>query len=175
MSTWVRIILLLGLGVILGVLLATAMIGRERLLTLLYGPIAFVTIDFRTLQRHARPNQYLVCPPQVCATTPDMVSPIYNVTVTVLRDAWLEMISQQPRVKRRIVSEDELQCDFVQRSRLLRFPDTITVRFIPLGPTTSTLAIYSRSHYGYSDFGVNRRRIETWLASLGARVPMASP
>jgi uncharacterized protein (DUF1499 family) len=82
------------------------------------------------------------------------------------------MISKQPRVERRAVSEDELQYDFVQRSPLLRFPDTITVRFIPLSPTTSTLAMYSRSHYGYSDFGVNRRRIETWLASL--RVPMAS-
>jgi uncharacterized protein (DUF1499 family) len=166
--------LLLGLGLILGMLLVTAVIGRERLLTLIYGPIAFATIDFRTLQRHARPNQYLVCPPHVCATTPDVGSPTYNIAATVLRDAWLAMINQQPRVEGCAVSEDELQCDVVQRSRLLRFPDTITVRFIPLSPTTSTLAIYSRSHYGYSDFGVNRRRIETWLASLRERVPMAS-
>jgi uncharacterized protein (DUF1499 family) len=172
MSTWLRIMLLLGFGVILGMLLVTAMIGRERLLTFIYGSIACTTIDFRTLQRHARPNQYLVCPPHVCATTPDVVSPTYPVAATVLRDAWLDMISKQPRVERRAVSEDELQYDFVQRSPLLRFPDTITVRFIPLSPTTSTLAMYSRSHYGYSDFGVNRRRIETWLASL--RVPMAS-
>jgi uncharacterized protein (DUF1499 family) len=26
--------------------------------------------------------------------------------------------------------------------------------------------LYSRSVYGYSDFGVNRRRLGTWLAAL---------
>jgi uncharacterized protein (DUF1499 family) len=101
------------------------------------------------------------------------VSPVYNVPVAVLRNAWLGMILQQPRVERLAVSADELQYDFMQRSRLLRFPDTITVRFIPLDPVMSTLAIYSRSHYGYSDFGVNQHRIESWLAALQEKLPPA--
>ena len=48
----------------------------------------------------------------------------------------------------------------------MRYPDSITVRFLPLEEGRSTLAIYSRSHYGRSDFGVNKERVDGWLASL---------
>jgi uncharacterized protein (DUF1499 family) len=84
----------------------------------------------------------------------------------MLRQRWLNLMAQQPRVKQIAVSKDGWQYDFIQRSRLLRFPDTITVRFLPLGEQRSTLAIYSRSHYGYRDFGVNRQRVEAWLRAL---------
>lgn len=173
MSTLLRCVLLGSLSLVTLAFLAAILVGRERLLTLILGSIEPSSIDFHTLQRHARPNQHLVCPSTVCTATPDAVSPVYNVPVTVLRNAWLGMILQQPRVERLAVSADELQYDFMQRSRLLRFPDTITVRFIPLSPAMSTLAIYSRSHYGYSDFGVNRQRIESWLASLQEKLPTA--
>jgi uncharacterized protein (DUF1499 family) len=60
-----------------------------------------------------------------------------------------------------------MQYDYIQRTELMRYPDSITVRFIPLADGQSTLAIYSRSHYGRSDFGVNQARIRAWLAALG--------
>jgi uncharacterized protein (DUF1499 family) len=173
MSTPLRVALLGSLSLVTLAFLAVIFVGRERLLTLILGPIETFNIDFHTLQRHERPNQYLVCPPATCTATPDAVSPVYDVPVTVLRTTWLGMILQQPRVERLAVSADELQYDFVQRTRLLHFPDTITVRFIPLSSTRSTLAIYSRSHYGYSDFGVNRHRITSWLASVQAKLPTA--
>ena len=37
----------------------------------------------------------------------------------------------------------------------------------------STLALYSRSQLGKGDLGVNRARIERWLAELGREVPVA--
>jgi uncharacterized protein (DUF1499 family) len=48
----------------------------------------------------------------------------------------------------------------------MRYPDLITVQFRPLDSTRSTLAIYSRSVYGYSDRGVNQRRVRQWLDRL---------
>ena len=48
----------------------------------------------------------------------------------------------------------------------MEFPDTIQVDFLSLGENRSTLAIYSRSKYGYSDLGTNRARIERWLSRL---------
>jgi uncharacterized protein (DUF1499 family) len=39
---------------------------------------------------------------------------------------------------------------------------------IEQGPNLSTLALYSRSQIGRSDFGVNRRRIERWVERIGA-------
>ena len=148
------------------VVLVTVLIGREQLLAMVFGPVELTTIDFKTLTRTERPNQYLVCPDNVCTAKPDATSPVYTVPATTLRDRWLTMVAQQPRVQQVNVSQDGLQYDFLQRSRLMRFPDSITVRFIPLSDTTSTLAIYSRSHYGYSDWQVNRQRVEAWLAAL---------
>ncbi len=83
-----------------------------------------------------------------------------------LRERWREVLAAQPRVE--LVAEDEegLQFDYVQRSARFRFPDIITVRFISVSSSQSTLAIYSRSIYGKSDLGVNRERIEAWLKIL---------
>jgi len=59
-----------------------------------------------------------------------------------------------------------MQYDYIQRTALMRYPDSITVRFIALGSNRSTLGIYSRSHYGKSDLGVNEARIRAWLLAL---------
>jgi uncharacterized protein (DUF1499 family) len=48
----------------------------------------------------------------------------------------------------------------------MRFPDTVDIEVLPVGDNQSTLAIYSRSLIGRSDLGVNRARVERWLAKL---------
>ena len=55
---------------------------------------------------------------------------------------------------------------YIQHSPTFRFPDIITVEFVPLGPYRSSIAIYSRSRYGHYDFGKNRKRVGKWLALL---------
>jgi uncharacterized protein (DUF1499 family) len=127
-------------------------------------------IDFSTLERGQTPNRYLLCPTSVCSTQTDGVAPVYDVPVAKLQAAWDEMIIEEPRVQvlRRDITNQQI--DYVQRSRLLRFPDLVTVRFVPLDDTHATLAIYSRSVYGEGDFGVNRARVEEWLAKLKARI-----
>ncbi len=126
-------------------------------------------VDFATLQRAPAPNQYLLCPKGMCVTETDGAAPVFDMTSEQLQVAWDEMLAEEPRVQvlRREVSNK--QVDYVQRTRLLHFPDIITVRFVPVDDAHSTLAIYSRSVYGKGDFGVNRERIEHWLAKLKAR------
>lgn len=166
MRTLQQNVLMVIVGVVIFLFLVIVLIGREQMLAMVFGPVELTIIDFSTLTRHARPNQYLMCPSDFCAAKPDAVSPVYEGPVATLRDRWSIMIARQPRVEQIAVSADGLQYDFIQRSLVMRFPDTITVRFIPLNETQSTLAIYSRSHYGYSDLGVNRQRIEAWLKAL---------
>jgi uncharacterized protein (DUF1499 family) len=127
-------------------------------------------IDFATLERGPTPNQYLLCPTSVCSTQTDGAAPVYDVPVTKLQAAWDEMIAEEPRVQvlRRDITNQQI--DYVQRTRLLRFPDLVTVRFVPVDDTHATLVIYSRSVYGEGDFGVNRARVEEWLAKLKARI-----
>jgi uncharacterized protein (DUF1499 family) len=65
-------------------------------------------------------------------------------------------------------SADGLRLSLVQRSAFLRFPDYIDVSILPVGGNgdSSTIAIYSRSRFGYSDMGVNQRRVEEWMTAL---------
>jgi uncharacterized protein (DUF1499 family) len=127
-------------------------------------------IDFATLQRGPDPNQYLLCPKGMCTTQTDGEAPVFDVPIEQLQVAWDEMLVEQPRLQvlRREVTN--VQIDYVQRTRLLRFPDLITVRFVPIDDAHSTLAIYSRSVWGKGDMGVNRIRVEEWLARLKARL-----
>ncbi len=106
-----------------------------------------------------------MCPPGICTGHAD--SPVFDVSVDELHDRWREVVTAQPRVE--LLAGDGQQFDYIQRSALFRFPDIVTVRFISVSPSQSTLAIYSRSVYGKSDFGVNRKRVEAWLLAIGGR------
>ncbi len=68
-----------------------------------------------------------------------------------------------------------VQDRYLQRSRLMSYPDTIDVRFIALDNDTATLAIYSRSQLGRSDFGVNLARIRRWVDAAMVRSGEARP
>ena len=125
------------------------------------------TVDFAALQLTDKPNQFLVCPADYCGAGPHAASPVFEVADERLRARWREVVAAQPRIELLAEYEDGAQIDYIQRSARFRFPDIITVQFIPLSPSQSTLAIYSRSIYGEDDFAVNRERIEAWLADLG--------
>jgi len=127
-------------------------------------------IDFATLERGPDPNQYLLCPKGMCTAEADGEAPVFEVPVEQLQVAWDGMLAEQPRLQvlRREVTN--VQIDYVQRTRLLRFPDLVTVRFVPIDDAHSTLAIYSRSVYGKGDMGVNRKRVEEWLARVQAKL-----
>lgn len=77
-----------------------------------------------------------------------------------------KVIATEPRVS--LVESDDatLTERYIQRSALLKFPDTIVVRYIKKPEGGSTLAIYSRSQLGHSDLGVNLARLERWLRKL---------
>ena len=125
-------------------------------------------IDFKTLERTPNPNQFLMCPPGYCAAPMERASPVYDVPVAALRAAWVKAVATAPRIVVRGEDAQTQTIDYVQRSALLRYPDLVTVQFIALGTGQSTLAVYSRSIYGRSDFGVNEKRVTGWLVKLDA-------
>jgi len=123
-------------------------------------------IDFANLVRPASKNHYLLCPQDLTSATPDQISPRVFCHLPRLQRRWLHMIENEPRV--RIVAEypDANQIVYEQRSRLCRFPDYITLQWLDYGERYCSLILYSRSKYGYSDFGVNRRRVQSWLRQV---------
>lgn len=159
--------LLICVTIVAAVLLFTPL--GERPLSAIFSVGDFEAIAFSDLELTEKPNQFLVCPPGICNADPHADSPVFDVSIEELRDRWHEIIAAQPRMELLIADQERHQFEYVQRSARFRFPDIITVRFISVSPSQSTLAIYSRSVYGKSDFGVNRERIEAWLRILHER------
>ena len=128
---------------------------------------AAADVDFSTLVLANSPNQYLVCPPDYCPRAEvHREAPVFSMSAKALKKKWMDLMDHQPRMTVGRADDRQMQYDFIQRTALFRFPDTITVRFIPLEDDLSTVAIYSRSKYGYSDWGVNEKRIDRWLDQL---------
>jgi uncharacterized protein (DUF1499 family) len=158
-------------GVVYAILAAT--IGRTRILELCFGPAPVRAVDFERLKLKPSPNQHLVCPPDFCAADANAESPISQEPLESLKARWFKLMQRQPRTELVLSDPDKQQFTYRVKTALIHFPDDVTVRFIPLDDKRSTLAIYSRSHYGYSDLGENRRRIEDWLRELRGPGPSA--
>ncbi len=148
-----------GLAVVLVIVRLTPLWDR------LLSPGEFHAVDFATLELTAKPNQFLICPPDLCAkAAAHRESPVFDRAVTDLRTAIEAIAGAGGDVTQ--VSETEDTVDFVVRTPLMRWPDWVTVQVIPVGDDRSTLAIYSRSVFGHSDLGANEKRIVGWLQDL---------
>lgn len=123
-------------------------------------------VDIAALRAPLPPPSFLACPPDYCGVEAGIIVPVFALPWQALRDRWAQMIAEQPRVVRLGEALDGRRLNYIQHSALFRFPDVVTVEFIPLGPDRSSLALYSRSCYGRYDFGQNRKRVEIWLTEL---------
>ena len=124
-------------------------------------------VDFSALELDDTSNQFLVCPARLCLRAePHLASPIFDANVNDLRLAWDSVVAAAPRTRREGVFAEGNQVVDIQRSAVFRFPDIITAQFIAVDDKRVTLAIFSRSVYGQSDFGVNKTRITRWIEQL---------
>lgn len=117
------------------------------------------------LERPASPNTALAAPADF-TPKPDIVLPVYQVPAPLLYQAIRAVARAMPRVFPQIAYDGQLEAHYVARSALINFPDLIVAKVSPAGNAASTLVLYSRSVYGYSDLGVNRQRLQAWLAAL---------
>jgi len=142
-------------------------LGPEKFWAFSHGPADLGEIDFATLKKTARPNQFLVCPEGFCELeNPDKISPVYKLTTDKLRQNLLASLEQEKRLQRVDDDSEPNKLRFVQRTAKMLFPDTIRIELVPVGKTKSTLAIYSQSQVGYSDRGFNKARVNRWLKRI---------
>ncbi len=124
-------------------------------------------MDMTGIVRPRTPNTALAAPAGFIPA-PDVATPVYPQPAARLFAAICDVAARQPRTFKQVAYDDRLQVHFVVRSALLGFPDLVTVQATPHGEDAATLIIWSRSVYGCSDLGVNRRRVDAWLAALDA-------
>ena len=129
-------------------------------------------LDFDRIPARRRPNGCLACPAAWQRADADLTTPVFAVPVARLREAVVAIAARAARTNLMHLDKAAMQAEFEQRSRVFGFPDTITVAFEAVGGDAATLAIYSRARHGIYDFGVNRRRVQGWLAALRDELPL---
>lgn len=72
-----------------------------------------------------------------------------------------EIAAQTPRTSVLVGTPEDGMMTFVTRSQLWGFPDYTTI-----SQEGAQLKIYARLRFGKSDLGVNRARIDDWVAQL---------
>lgn len=160
---WILLSVLTVVGVLaLAALSLRLYLGREAEARLAASEI----IDFAARGSVGRSNVFAICPDGFCTPAADLASPVFAVPWERLREVWHEIIAAQQNVVRVASERDGRRLVYIQRSPFFRFPDIVTVEFVPLGAQQSSIAIDSRSRYGRSDFDVNRRRVTQWVALL---------
>jgi hypothetical protein len=126
-------------------------------------------VDPMIVERSSSPNDYLVEPHQ--SATPmnsDTVAGVYALSAEELAQAFDMFVLEQSSAARLAGLPSDLHMTYVDITPRIKAPDYISVKFIPLSDQTSTLAMFSRSRYGYGDLGANRRRVENWLGGISA-------
>lgn len=75
-----------------------------------------------------------------------------------------EIVKEMPRTEIKEITENYLHAEC--RSMVFRFVDDLELE---LRPNDGIIAVRSASRKGYSDFGVNRRRVESLRDALRSR------
>ena len=128
-------------------------------------------IDFAHFKRSRRPNNVLMLPPDFeAASAADSTSPVFEASADDLAQAAKAALLDRPRTT--LVRDVDANHQFaaVERSKLCRWPDTITVQAVQAADGAASLAIYSAAKYGYRDFGVNRARVDNLLNTLKTKL-----
>ena len=122
-------------------------------------------IEFAKVEKAWPPNNYLVCPIDVCTGATDATSPGYSIPVGKLEAIADKAILSQPDTVK--VGGDPQRHQVLYQQSRFGVPANIWVQYLALSPRRSSLALYSGSGSGlYYDFNTNRERADTWLRAI---------
>lgn len=125
-------------------------------------------VDFSTMKKTSKPNQFLLCPKDICKNeTPDAEPPVFKMTKERLKASFIKALGTEGRST---VDDADDGLRFIMRSPIFRFPDTINAEFFDVQGGAS-LAIYSRAQIGYHDFDANEKRVRRWVSTLETNHP----
>lgn len=150
------------LRILLYTLLALAVVAMAVAAYVRLSPMEAETwhMDPGTAQRTGNPNDFLV------EEGGDRAAVVVGEPPAEVMAALDAAAMAEPRTERLAGSVRDGFVTYVQRSRLMGYPDAVSVRVTP-EREGSRVTIWSRSRFGRSDLGVNRARVERWLAEAG--------
>lgn len=96
--------------------------------------------------------------------------PVFDTDPATLLSAFDEIARATPRTRVLFESPAEGRVTYVTRSAVAGFPDYTSVKAVPEAGGAA-LMIWARQRFGVADMGVNRKRVEAWMAALEDRLP----
>ncbi|WP_298357188.1 DUF1499 domain-containing protein [uncultured Litoreibacter sp.] len=121
---------------------------------------ASLHIDPETAERPGVPGHVLL------RAGADIEPPVYEMDASALALRVEAVILSTPRTEKLAGELADGYASYVTRSALWGFPDIASVKVVEAGEGKSSLIVLSRLRYGQMDMGVNRARVEDWLAQL---------
>ena len=100
----------------------------------------------------------------------DQTSPVFPVSADELWMLWTQVTGNARRIVHAELDEDSRQSFHVQLTPYLRFPDEVRAEVVEQPDGRASVVVYSQARYGIYDLGVNKKRVERWLARLDRRV-----
>ena len=95
----------------------------------------------------------------------DAAGPVFAATPEALLLRLDAVARAAPRTRRIAGRPEEGRMTYLTRSRFWGFPDFTTVTALPV-PDGAAPVLLARARFGHSDLGVNRARIEDWIARI---------
>lgn len=144
--------------------------GRAESWALVFGNPDLGSFDRSSPARAPRPNDALLCTPGLCdGVEVDTELPEYAGSPERLIAEIDEAMRTSGEIYRRVDdSADPATARYVTWTPVMRFPDTSSFEAVPLDDGHVGLVAYGRAQIGYSDRGVNRRRLERIVGRLQA-------
>lgn len=107
-------------------------------------------VDPVSVQPSEKPNDYLIAGPDALR---------FAQSAQKVAEKMHALLGAEPRTERLAGEPDGTWATYVQRSAIIGYPDYLSFH-VEERETGSVVAIYSRSRYGYSDMGMNKKRVE---------------
>ena len=130
--------------------------------------------DMRKIERPSSPNNALAGPAGSGRQAVDLVTQPYAMAPEALYPIVKAAIAGMANTYLLGEYADRTQMHFVVRSKVLNFPDVVSIQIETGGREgESLITLYSRSIYGYYDFGANKARLLPLLARIDQAITQA--
>ena len=123
-------------------------------------------VDPLTVEPPAFPGYYLVRPSGGSTTGPS-----FDMAPQRLLAEFDRVAMRAPRTEVLAGSVEDGHITYLVRSAVVGYPDYVSVKAVSDRDGGSRLAVFSRLRFGRADLGVNRDRIERWMAEIEAEAP----
>ncbi|KAA8492203.1 hypothetical protein FVE85_3641 [Porphyridium purpureum] len=134
--------------------------------------------DLRALKTRSAGHSYLLAPDGVadaCDPPKDGTAPVFGVSAARLAEVVKAVMAEETNTVCKSDREEggKRVSSYVCRTKLIGYPDLLMFEVIPVDDANATLAIYSRSVYGFGDWGVNKARVDRLVDLIGKRLTPA--